>query len=112
MYIRFLALHFLLCLLIYRMGGGIMRRNTFLKIAVTMLTLLVIIPIKSSVHASATAIGLFYGGCGNFSVDMAITGTEDDGGGTDHSRIKVTDGAGAVLYQEDIQIPVGHTVGS
>src|SRR5947207_4299000 len=93
-------------------GGGIMKRSWILKIVVAMLTLFAILPAKSSVHASATAIGLFYGGCGNFSVDMAVTGTEDDGGGMDHSRIKVTDALGAVLYQEDFQIPVGHTVGS
>ncbi len=89
-----------------------MKRNTLLKIAVVALMTLVILPAKSAVHASSTAIGLFYGGCGNFSVDLAVTGTEDDGGGLDKTRFKVTDGAGIVLYQEDVGIPVGHTVGS
>jgi len=55
---------------------------------------------------------LFYGGCGNFSVDLAVTGTADDGGGLDKFRFKVTDGAGKMVYQEDNTIPVGHTVGS
>jgi hypothetical protein len=89
-----------------------MRRNTFLKMAAIIVLALVALPATLPVHAVATSIGLFYGGCGNFSVDLAVTGTEDDGGGLDKTRFKVTDGAGKVLYQEDVGLQVGHTVGS
>ena len=89
-----------------------MRRFTLFKFAIVALLLLVIMPATFPVHAAATAIGLFYGGCGNFSINLAVTGTEDDGGGLDKIRFKITDGAGKMIYQEDNTIPVGHTVGS
>ena len=89
-----------------------MRRTILLKLAGIFLLAFAALPATLSVHAASTAIGLFYGGCGNFSVDLAVTGTEDDGSGLDKIRFNVTDGAGTLLYQEDQTIPVGHTVGS
>lgn len=89
-----------------------MNRNNFLKLAAIILLALAALPATLPVHAVATSIGLFYGGCGNFSVDLAVTGTEDDGGGLDKTRFKLTDGAGKVLYQEDNGVQVGRTVGS
>ncbi len=86
------------------------------------LTILVIVVALASVAytlvspppaAAATfAIGGFYGGCNNFSVDLALTGSTDDGGGLDIVRMKIVDGAGKQIYLEDARIKVGYTVGS
>lgn len=63
-------------------------------------------------QAVSTAIGVFYADCARFSVDVAVTGTTDDGGGFDKFRYVVLDGSGKVLYLEDASRRVGVTAGS
>src|SRR5260370_34910574 len=83
-----------------------------LMVAVLILTLL---PARFSVHpaqALSAAIGHFMADCSSFSVDLAVTGTKDDGGGVDYVRYEVRDGVDRLLYQDDAGIPVGTTVGA
>src|SRR5579859_5366560 len=83
-----------------------------MMMAVLILTLL---PASSAVrpaHAISAAIGHFMADCSSFSVDLAVTGTKDDGGGIDYVRYEVRDGVDRLLYQEDAGIRVGTTVGS
>src|SRR5688500_7444059 len=77
--------------------------------------LLIVLALTVSVpraKATSTAIGSFYGGCNSFSVDVAVTGSQDNGGGMDRFRFTVTDGSNNVLYTEDASVKVGTTVGS
>ncbi|MEP7288422.1 MAG: SH3 domain-containing protein [Chloroflexota bacterium] len=86
-----------------------MKQKLFLTIAV--IFGLIALPTAIPAHAVTTAIGNFYGGCGNFSVDLAVYGTQNDGSG-DKMRFRITDGNGKTLYQEDQTVRVGVAVGS
>jgi uncharacterized protein YraI len=68
-----------------------------LMIAVVALSFTSIVPARA---ASAT-INRFYATCSFFSVDVAVSGVTNDGGGFDKMRYVVTDGSGKTLYQED-----------
>ena len=87
-------------------------RAILLKIAASALVFGALLPAAIPAQAVTTAAGLFYGGCGSFSIDVAVFGTQDDGGGYDKLRYNVTDGNNTVLYQEDATIKVGNIVGS
>src|SRR5258706_13417056 len=89
-----------------------MKSFVLFKIAVIVLVILATLPGASPARAVTTAIGQFYGGCGNFSADIAVFGTNDDGGGFDRFRYNVTDGTNKTLYQEDTRIKVGSVQGS
>ncbi len=68
-----------------------------LMAAVVAVSFISVLPVRA---ASAT-INRFYATCSFFSVDVAVSGVTDDGGGFDRMRYVVTDGSGATLYQED-----------
>jgi len=89
-----------------------MKARTLFRIIVVTLMVMVMLPAAAPARAVSTAIGQFYGGCGNFSVDVAVFGTQDDGGGFDRFRYNVTDGNNKTLYQENFQIKVGSVQGS
>src|SRR5215471_13903600 len=81
-------------------------------VAVIILTL---VPANSAVqpaHAATVAFGGFMADCGSFSVNIAVSGYKDDGGGMDFVRYQVADGVDRVLFQEDDGIRIGTTVGS
>lgn len=86
--------------------------STLLKIAAITALLAGLLPFVSPVHATTAAIGQFYASCGQFSVDVAVNGANNDGNNFDKFRYQVTDGSGKVLYIEDAARQVGVTAGS
>src|SRR5215475_12624438 len=82
------------------------------------LALLIVVTLLSTnsiarpAQAATLAAGRYWAGCGNFSIDLVVSGTKDDGGGQDSIQYEVQDGAGRVLYKEQASVPVGRQVGS
>ena len=89
-----------------------MKRSYLLKMIAGAALVAALLPAAIPAQAVTTAVGLFYGGCGSFSVDVAVFGTQDNGGGYDKLRYNITDGNNNVLYQEDVTLKVGNVVGS
>jgi hypothetical protein len=89
-----------------------MRPKTLVKIGVALVLAATVVPAASPVRAATTAIGAFYAGCGNFSLDVAVSGTNNDGNNVDKFRYLITDGNNKKLYQEDATRPLNTTVGS
>jgi hypothetical protein len=89
-----------------------MQPKTLFKMAVIVALVVVALPATAPVWAATAAIGSFYGGCGNFSVDVAITGTNNDGNNVDKFRYLITDGNNKKLYQEDATRALNTTLGS
>src|SRR5882672_755778 len=87
-------------------------RKTLLKVAVALVLVAAIIPALVPAYAATAAVGGFYAGCGNFSVDVAVSGTTNDGNNVDKFRYLITDGNGKKLYQEDATRPINTTQGS
>jgi hypothetical protein len=71
------------------------------RILVIFALIVFILPAAAPARAATAAVGSYFAGCGNFSVDVAVTGFDDDGGNLDRFRYLVTDGNGKKLYQED-----------
>jgi uncharacterized protein YraI len=92
--------------------GGDMLFKISLKIAAVVMLVALTLPVASPTHAATAAIGMFYAGCGNFSVDVTVSGTNDDGNGVDKFRYLITDGNNKKLYQEDATRPINVTAGS
>jgi Bacterial SH3 domain len=89
-----------------------MRSKNWLLVFVVALLVVGLLPAATPVHAASAAIGRLWATCGNFSVDVAISGQVDDGNGLDRFRYFVADGTGKKLYSEDASRPVGSTQGS
>ncbi len=89
-----------------------MSLSSWLKMVVLIAVVALILPNTYPVHAATAAIGQFYAGCGNFSVDVTVMGQNDDGNHVDRFRYQVIDGNNKVLYQEDATRPDGITNGS
>src|SRR5437016_5575537 len=94
------------------MEAAMQRLTILLKCVLIGLLVLLVMPAVTPARAVTSAVGPFYGGCTNFSVDVAVFGNNDDGNGLDNLRFKVTDATGAVRYSEDASVRVGSTVGS
>lgn len=69
-------------------------------------------PAATPAQAATAAIGRLWATCGNFSVDVAVSGTVNDLNNQDRFRYFVADGTGKKLYAEDATRPVGSTLGS
>jgi hypothetical protein len=89
-----------------------MRIKQVLSLTVIAALLLVTLPPQGSAHAISVSAVRFGATCGDFSLMVAITGTNDDGGGFDRFRYLILDGNGKKLYQEDAVRQVGVTIGS
>lgn len=89
-----------------------MRFKTLLRSALVLVIGAMLLPFTAPAHAATTAVGRFYAGCNNFSVDVAVSGTHDDGNGLDKFRYLIVDGNGKKLYLEDAARSVNTTVGS
>jgi hypothetical protein len=87
-------------------------KRALLKCVVALALIAVFLPAVRPAHAATAAIGQFYAGCGNFSVDVAVFGTTDDGGGQDRFWYSVTDATGKKLYEEYATRQVNTTGGS
>src|SRR5689334_6613243 len=94
------------------MEAAMQRLTVVLKPVLIGLLVLLVMSAVTPARAVTSAVGAFYGGCNNFSVDVAVFGTTDDGNGLDKLRFKVTDATGATRYSEDASLRVGATVGS
>jgi len=66
----------------------------------------------SPARAATAAVGRFYATCGYFSVDVAVSGINNDKNGTDLFRYQVTDATGKVLYLENAARAINTTQGS
>ncbi len=93
-----------------------MQPNTLRRVVTIVCAVLALVvavfPAPTPVHAATAAIGNFYGGCGNFSVDVAVSGTANDVNNVDKFRYLVTDGNGKWLYREDATRPINTTASS
>jgi Bacterial SH3 domain len=87
-------------------------RRALSKIGAVVVLVALLFPATVPVRAATAAIGSFYGGCGNFSVDVAINGTNNDGNNVDKFRYLITDGNNKKLYQEDATRALNTTLGS
>ncbi|MBX3066223.1 MAG: SH3 domain-containing protein [Anaerolineae bacterium] len=84
--------------------------NRYILIAVSAALIVILLPLTSA-RAATAIIGRFYATCSSFSVDAAVNGTTDDGGGVDKFRYLITDGTGKKLYSEDSVRPINFTRG-
>jgi hypothetical protein len=66
----------------------------------------------SPAQAATANVGRLWASCSMFSVDVAVNGSADDGGGQDRFRYFVFDGTNKKLYQEDAIRPIGQTISS
>jgi hypothetical protein len=89
-----------------------MRVRKLLPLILVVTLAITLLPAASPARAATAAIGRMYATCGTISVDVAVSGTFDDGGGLDRFRYLITDGNGKKLYQEDTARRVGVTQGS
>ncbi len=89
-----------------------MQSKNWLKVAVALILVAAVFPAVSPAHAATAAIGASYAGCGNFSVDVAVSGNNNDGNNVDKFRYLISDGNGKKLYQEDATRPINTTQGS
>ncbi|MBX3086198.1 MAG: hypothetical protein KF716_31470 [Anaerolineae bacterium] len=88
------------------------RRGQWLLAGVIIAALIVTtLPAVTPVSAATAVVGRFYATCSTFSVDLAVNGTGDDGGGLDKFRYQITDGNNKKLYLEDATRPVNNTQG-
>ncbi len=55
----------------------------------------------TSAYAVGSVINRFAANCNNFSVDVSVAGSNNDGNNADRFRYLITDGNGKKLYQED-----------
>src|SRR5215510_8176291 len=86
--------------------------SIFFKTATALLILTGLLPMATPAHAATAAIGQLYASCGQFSVDVAVSGVNNDGNNFDKFRYQLTDATGKVLYIEDASRQVGTTAGS
>lgn len=89
-----------------------MNKRNLLRVVVVMALFAVFMPAVRPAHAATAAVGQFYAGCGNFSVDVAVSGNTDDGGGQDRFWYSVTDATGRKLYEEYATRTINTTAGS
>src|SRR5579859_4287908 len=89
-----------------------MKPGVMFKAVVVIALLVVAMPSVSHVQAAGAIIGGFYGGCVDFSVDVAVSGTKDDGSGLDRFMYEVTDANGKKLYSETATRAVNLTLDS
>ena len=80
-----------------------MKLNHFKRLGVAAISAALLITVTGLhvTHAATAAIGQFYAGCNNFSIDVTVFGNTDDGGGQDKFRYLITDSNNKTLYQED-----------
>src|SRR5579859_7371216 len=93
-------------------GGKQMKWDNLLRTTLAIFLIGILLHHTSPVMALGGSTGGFYANCGNFSADVTVTGTYDDGGGYDDFRYKIMDAAGHLLYQEDAKRQVGVTISS
>ena len=88
------------------------RRGEWLLTGLLVATLIIAtLPAVTPARAATAIVGRFYATCANFSVDLAVNGTGDDGGGLDKFRYQITDGNNKQLYTEDATRPINNTQG-
>jgi hypothetical protein len=88
------------------------RRGQWLLASVVIALLIVTtLPAVTPARAATGIVGRFYATCNTFSVDLAVNGTTDDGGGLDKFRYQITDGNNKKLYLEDATRPINNTQG-
>ncbi len=89
-----------------------MRLKQWLTLALIAAFVLAAVPPQGTARALGVSAVRFGATCGDFSLLVAVTGSEDDGGGLDKFRYFIFDGNGKKLYQEDAVRRVGVTGGS
>lgn len=87
-------------------------RRTFFALLLVTAVVLSALPWAAPAQAVGAAVGRFWATCGMFSVDVAVTGSFNDGNNLDRFRYRVSDGTNKKLYQEDATRPIGVTFGS
>jgi hypothetical protein len=88
------------------------RRGQWLLAGMVIAALIVAtLPAVTPARAATGIVGRFYATCTTFSVDLAVNGTTDDGGGLDKFRYYITDGNNKKLYSEDATRPINNTQG-
>ncbi len=89
-----------------------MRSRNILRASLVLALIVFALPAITPAKAAGAGVGAFYAGCGNFSVDVNVAGTGNDGNNLDKFRYLVVDGNGKKLYSEDASRPVGQNATS
>lgn len=89
-----------------------MRFKILLSAAVVVALTLALLPSASPLRAATSNIGQFFASCTFFSVDVAVSGSFNDGTNADKFRYLITDGNGKKLYLENAVRSIGVTTSS